>query len=118
VTGRLERGILKKGNDCEVTGFGKVVKTTVTGVEMFHKILEEAQAGDQLGALLRGIKRDEVRRGMVLAKPGTMKAYDNIEAQVILTTNCVASSGSPNSLYYERIRTNQPVAYLSARFTF
>ncbi len=82
MTGRLERGVLKKGNECEIVGFGKTIKTTVTGIEMFHKILEEAQAGDQLGALVRGIKRDEIRRGMTLAKPGTMKAHDNIEAQV------------------------------------
>lgn len=60
------------------------MKTTVTGIEMFHKILEEAQAGDQLGALVRGIKRDDIRRGMILCKPGTMKSYDNIEAQVCI----------------------------------
>jgi translation elongation factor EF-1alpha len=88
VTGRMERGILKKGNDCEIVGFGKTVKTTVTGVEMFHKILEEAQAGDQLGALIRGIKREDVRRGMVLGKPGTLKAHDNVEAQVIKIMIC------------------------------
>ncbi|XP_066253265.1 elongation factor Tu [Euwallacea similis] len=82
VTGRLERGIVKKGADCEFVGFNKVVKSTVTGIEMFHQILEEAQAGDQLGALVRGIKRDDVKRGMVMAKPGTVKSYDNIETQV------------------------------------
>jgi len=82
VTGRLERGVLKKGTECDVLGYNKVIKTTITGIEMFHKILDEAQAGDQLGALVRGIKRDEIRRGMIMAKPGTMKAYDNIEAQV------------------------------------
>jgi len=82
VTGRLERGVLKKGNECEIVGYGKSVKTTVTGVEMFHKILEEAQAGDQLGALIRGTKRDDVRRGMVLVKPGSVKMHDNIQAQV------------------------------------
>jgi len=84
VTGRLERGVLKKGNECEIMGYSKTVKTTVTGIEMFHKILEEAQAGDQLGALVRGVKRDDIRRGMVLAKPGSMKAHDNIETQVQL----------------------------------
>jgi elongation factor Tu len=82
VTGRLERGVLKKGTECEILGYSKSTKTTITGVEMFHKILEEAQAGDQLGALIRGVKRDEVRRGMVLCKPGSMKAYDHLEAQV------------------------------------
>lgn len=63
VTGRLERGVLKKGNDCEFVGFSKVLKSTVTGVEMFHQILEEAQAGDQVGALVRGVKRDDIKRG-------------------------------------------------------
>ncbi|CAN7987930.1 unnamed protein product [Ixodes pacificus] len=82
VTGRLDRGIVKKGMECEIVGYNKFFKTTVTGIEMFHKILEEAQAGDQLGALIRGIKRDEVRRGMVLCKPGTIKQHDQFEAQV------------------------------------
>ncbi|XP_044734572.1 elongation factor Tu, mitochondrial [Chrysoperla carnea] len=84
VTGRLERGILKKGADCEFVGHNKVLKSTVTGVEMFHQILEEAQAGDQLGALIRGIKRDEIKRGMVMCKPGSVKAHDNVEAQVYI----------------------------------
>ncbi|XP_046736081.1 elongation factor Tu, mitochondrial-like [Diprion similis] len=82
VTGRLERGILKKGTECELVGYGKTLKTVVTGVEMFRQILEEAQAGDQLGALIRGVKRDDVRRGMILAKPGTVKSQDQFEAQI------------------------------------
>nr|XP_012225069.1 PREDICTED: elongation factor Tu, mitochondrial-like [Linepithema humile] len=86
VTGRLERGKLKKGTECEFIGYNKVFKSTVTGIEMFHQILEEAHAGDQLGALVRGVKRDDVRRGMIMCKPGTMKAYDNIEAQVYMLT--------------------------------
>ncbi|XP_068898409.1 elongation factor Tu [Tenebrio molitor] len=84
VTGRLERGVLKKGNDCEFVGYNKVMKSTVTGVEMFHQILEEAQAGDQVGALVRGVKRDDIKRGMVMAKPGTVKSYDHIESQVYI----------------------------------
>lgn len=64
VTGRLERGIIKKGNDAEFIGANKVFKSTITGIEMFHQILDEAQAGDQLGALVRGVKRDDVKRGM------------------------------------------------------
>lgn len=77
-------GTLKKGTECEIVGHGKVMKTTVTGVEMFHKTLEEAQAGDQLGALVRSIKREQIKRGMVMAKPGTAKAFDNIEAAVYI----------------------------------
>ncbi|XP_071444276.1 elongation factor Tu, mitochondrial [Hetaerina americana] len=84
VTGRLERGILKKGNDCEFVGHNKVIKSTVTGVEMFHQILEEAQAGDQVGALVRGVKRDDIRRGMIMVKPGTAKAHDHLETQVYI----------------------------------
>lgn len=84
VTGRLERGVVKKGQECEFVGYNKVFKSTVTGVEMFHQILEEAQAGDQLGALVRGLKRDDIRRGMVMAKPGSVKANDQIEAQVYI----------------------------------
>ncbi|CRK90248.1 CLUMA_CG003959, isoform A [Clunio marinus] len=84
VTGRLERGVLKKGTECEFVGYNKVIKSTVTGVEMFRQTLEEAQAGDQLGALVRGVKRDEIKRGMVMAKPGTVKANDQIEAQVYI----------------------------------
>jgi len=101
VTGRMERGILKKGNDCEIVGFGKTVKTTVTGVEMFHKILEEAQAGDQLGALIRGIKREDVRRGMVLGKPGTLKAHDNVEAQVYVLTKDEGGRAKPFTTYIQ-----------------
>ena len=84
VTGRLERGTIKKGNECEFIGYNKVIKSTITGIEMFHQVLEEAQAGDQLGALVRGIKRDDVKRGMVMCKPGTMKAHDHVEAQVYI----------------------------------
>lgn len=84
VTGRLERGKVKKGMDCEFIGYSKQFKSVITGIEMFHQILEEAHAGDQLGALVRGLKRDEIRRGMVMCKPGTMKAHDHIEAQVYM----------------------------------
>ncbi|XP_050345660.1 elongation factor Tu, mitochondrial [Nymphalis io] len=83
-TGRLYRGTLKKGTECEIVGHGKVMKTTVTGVEMFHKTLEEAQAGDQLGALVRSVKREQIKRGMVMAKPGTVKAHDSLEAAVYI----------------------------------
>ncbi|KAK0171107.1 hypothetical protein PV328_008867 [Microctonus aethiopoides] len=84
VTGRLERGIIKKGMECEFIGYSKSFKSTISGIEMFHQILTEAHAGDQLGALIRGIKRDEVRRGMILCKPGTAKAHDHVEAQTYI----------------------------------
>lgn len=86
VTGRLERGRIKKGMDCEFVGHNKKYKSTITGIEMFHQTLEEAQAGDQLGALVRGLKRDDVKRGMVMAKPGTVQSHDNVDGQVYILT--------------------------------
>lgn len=83
-TGRLERGTIKKGTECEVLGLERYVKSTVTGIEMFHKSLEEAHAGDSLGILLRGVKRDEVRRGMVVSALGQAKPVDQFEAQLYL----------------------------------
>lgn len=83
-TGRLERGSVKKGTDCEIVGLEKYVKSTITGIEMFHKSLEEAHAGDSLGILLRGVKRDDVKRGMVVGPIGHCKAIDQFEAQIYL----------------------------------
>jgi len=86
ITGRLERGKLKVGQDVEVLGYNKQSKGKVTGIEMFHKILEEANAGDQMGVLARGIKKEDVRRGMCVVKPGSVKQCDNFRAQVYLMT--------------------------------
>ncbi|XP_040583054.1 elongation factor Tu [Lepeophtheirus salmonis] len=84
VTGRVERGKLKVGQEVEFLGFNTAIKSKVTGIEMFHKILEEANAGDQMGILARGVKKDDVRRGMVVAKPNSVKQVDHIKAQVYL----------------------------------
>ncbi|XP_078201213.1 elongation factor Tu, mitochondrial isoform X2 [Callithrix jacchus] len=84
VTGTLERGILKKGDDCELLGHSKNIRTVVTGIEMFHKNLERAEAGDNLGALVRGLKREDVRRGLVMVKPGSIQACPKVEAQVYI----------------------------------
>lgn len=84
VTGRLEQGTVKKGLDCEVVGLDKFIKGVVTGIETFHKSLDEAQAGDSLGILVRGAKRDDVKRGMVCAAPGLVKAYDQFQCQLYL----------------------------------
>lgn len=83
-TGRLERGTIKKGTECEVVGLERYVKSVITGIEMFHKSLEEAHAGDSLGVLLRGVKRDDVRRGMVVSAVGASKPNDQFEAQLYL----------------------------------
>jgi len=82
VTGRIERGIVKIGEEIEIVGLKDTIKTTVTGVEMFNKTLNEGQAGDNAGILLRGTKKDEVERGQVLAKPGTLTPHTEFEAEV------------------------------------
>jgi elongation factor Tu len=86
VTGRIEQGICKVGDDVEIVGFKETVKTTVTGVEMFQKTLDQGQAGDNVGALLRGVKKEDVERGQVLAKPGTIKPHTKCEAEVYILT--------------------------------
>jgi elongation factor Tu len=82
VTGRVERGIVKVGDTVEIVGIRPTVSTTVTGVEMFRKLLDQGQAGDNVGVLLRGTKRDEVERGQVLAKPGTITPHTHFECEV------------------------------------
>ncbi len=81
-TGRVERGIVKVGDDVEIVGIKETTKTVVTGVEMFRKLLDEGQAGDNVGVLLRGTKRDEIERGQVLAKPGSITPHTKFEAEV------------------------------------
>jgi elongation factor Tu len=82
VTGRVERGIVKVGEEIEIVGIRPVQKTTCTGVEMFRKLLDQGQAGDNVGLLLRGTKREDVERGQVLAKPGSIKPHTKFEAEV------------------------------------
>jgi elongation factor Tu len=82
VTGRVERGQIKKNEEIEIVGVKETRKVVVTGIEMFHKELDEAQAGDNAGALLRGVKREEVERGQVLAKPGSIKPHTDFDAEV------------------------------------
>ena len=82
VTGRIERGIVKVGEEIEIVGIKDTVKTTVTGVEMFRKLLDQGQAGDNVGVLLRGTKREDVERGQVLCKPGSIKPHTKFEAEV------------------------------------
>ncbi|MFC4864992.1 elongation factor Tu, partial [Pseudomonas sp. MAHUQ-62] len=82
VTGRVERGIVKVGEEIEIVGIRPTTKTTCTGVEMFRKLLDEGRAGENVGALLRGTKRDDVERGQVLAKPGTIKPHTKFECEV------------------------------------
>jgi len=86
VTGRIERGIVKVGDEIEIVGIKETDKTTCTGVEMFRKLLDQGQAGDNVGVLLRGTKREEVERGQVLAKPGSITPHTKFEAEVYILT--------------------------------
>src|SRR5512137_2293534 len=85
-TGRVERGIIKVGEEIEIVGIRPTAKTVVTGVEMFRKLLDEGRAGDNIGALLRGLKREEVERGQVLAKPGSITPHTKFKAEVYVLT--------------------------------
>src|SRR5580692_401517 len=86
VTGRVERGLLKKMEEVEIVGLGDTRKTVATDIEMFRKLLDSASAGDNVGVLLRGTKKEEVERGMVLAKPGTIKPHTKFKAEVYVLT--------------------------------
>jgi elongation factor Tu len=85
-TGRVERGIVKVGEEVEVVGIKNTIKTTVTGVEMFRKLLDEGRAGDNIGALLRGVKREDIERGQVLAKPGSITPHTKFKAESYILT--------------------------------
>ncbi|NTW79178.1 MAG: elongation factor Tu [Geobacteraceae bacterium] len=85
-TGRVERGICKVGEEVEIVGIKNTIKTTVTGVEMFRKLLDEGRAGDNIGALLRGVKREDIERGQVLAKPGSITPHTKFKAEAYILT--------------------------------
>jgi len=85
-TGRVERGVIKQGEDVEIVGFGETRKTVCTGVEMFRKLLDQAQAGDNVGLLLRGVDKDTLERGMVIAKPGSVTPHTKFKAEVYILT--------------------------------
>ncbi|XP_045166646.2 elongation factor Tu-like [Mercenaria mercenaria] len=107
VTGKLDQGIIKKGDEGEVIGFDKKIKTTITGIEMFRQLLDRGEAGDQMGCLLRGLKKEDLRRGMVLAKPGLYKPHNKIEAQIYLLKKEEGGRDKPflpyfNSMMYNR----------------
>ncbi len=86
VTGRVERGVVKVGEEVEIVGIKPTTKTTVTGVEMFRKLLDQGQAGDNIGALIRGVAREDVERGQVLCKPGSVKPHTKFKAEAYILT--------------------------------
>ena len=94
-TGRIEQGKVKTGEEVELVGFGKSFKTTVTGVEMFRKTLDEGFAGDNVGLLLRGVKKEDIERGMVIAKPGTIKPHKKFKANIYVLTKEEGGRHSP-----------------------
>lgn len=95
VTGRVSSGTLKVNSEVDIVGYSQTYTAKVAGIEMFHKTLEEAKAGDQMGILLKGLKRDDVRRGMLVAKKNSVKQYDNVDAQVYLLTKDEGGSTAP-----------------------
>ncbi len=95
VTGRVERGVIKVGEEIEIVGLKPTVKTTVTGVEMFRKLLDQGQAGDNIGALLRSTKKEDVERGQVLCKPGTTTPHTKFKAEVYVLSKEEGGRHSP-----------------------
>ena len=112
VTGRVERGVIKQGEEVEIVGITETRKTTCTGVEMFRKLLDEGQAGDNIGALLRGVKRDEVERGQVLAKPGSITPHTKFSAEVYVLSKEEGGRHTPffseyhPQFYFSELRTD------------
>ena len=95
VTGRVEQGVLKVGDNLEIIGIKPTTTTTCTGVEMFKKSMDQGQAGDNVGALLRGVKREDVLRGQVLAAPGTVKTYKKFKAEVYVLKQAEGGRHTP-----------------------
>ncbi|MBO6521051.1 MAG: elongation factor Tu, partial [Rhodospirillales bacterium] len=95
VTGRVERGVVNTGDEIEIVGIKDTQKTTCTGVEMFRKLLDQGQAGDNIGVLLRGTKRDEVERGQVLAKPGSITPHTKFSCEAYILTKELCGRHTP-----------------------
>ena len=101
VTGKVEQGVIKVGDEVEMVGLRPTTKTTVTGIEMFRKLLDQGQAGDNLGALLRGTKKEEVERGQVLCKPGSIKPHTRFEAEVYVLSK---EEGGRHTAFFQGYR--------------
>ena len=108
VTGRVERGKLPINSEVEILGIREPQKTTVTGIEMFHKSMDEAWAGENCGLLLRGTKRDEVERGQVVARPGSITPHTEFEGQVYILKKEEAAATTPSSRTTVRSSTSVP----------
>ncbi|PVU97873.1 hypothetical protein BB561_000257 [Smittium simulii] len=100
-TGRVERGTILKGAEVEIVGLGPPIKTILTGIEMFHKLLERGEAGDNMGALLRGVKREQIKRGQVISAPGTVKSHKKFLAQMYILTKDEGGRHTPFTNNYK-----------------
>ncbi|KAL4226062.1 hypothetical protein ACF0H5_014050 [Mactra antiquata] len=107
VTGKLDQGVIKKGDEAELIGFGKKQKVNITGIEMFRQMLDRGEAGDQMGCLLRGMKKDDVRRGMVLSKPGLYQLRNKFDAQVYLLKPEEGGRNKPFLPYFQCLMFNR-----------
>ena len=107
VVGKLEQGTVKKGDDAQLVGYDQVVKTSITGIEMFHQVLDKAEAGDNMGVLIKGVKKDFVRRGMFLAKPGSMPIHNKLEAQIYFLTKEEGGRAKPVLPYFAATMYNR-----------
>ncbi|XP_062469703.1 elongation factor Tu, mitochondrial, partial [Pezoporus occidentalis] len=107
VTGTLERGTIRKGDECEILGYSRHLRSVVTGIEMFHKSLAHAEAGDNLGALLRGLRREELRRGMVVGQPGSLSTHQRVEAQVYILSPQEGGRHKPFAAHYTPVMFSQ-----------
>ncbi len=101
VTGRVESGVIKVGDECEIVGLRPTQKTTVTGVEMFRKLLDQGEAGDNVGLLLRGTKKEDVERGQIICKPGTITPHTEFEAEVYILTK---EEGGRHTAFFSNYR--------------
>src|SRR5690625_7158873 len=113
VTGRVERGGFKVGDEIEIVGIRDTVKSTCTGVEMFRKLLEQGEAGDNVGVLLRGTKREDVERGQVLAAPGSIKPHTDFTAEVYILSK--EEGGRHTPFFKGKMRSEEHTSELQSR---
>lgn len=107
VTGKLDQGRIKKGDECEIIGYDKKLKASIIGIEMFRQMLDQGEAGDQMGCLLKGVKKTDIRRGMVLCKPGLYGLHNKIEAQLYLLKPTEGGKSKPLLPYQQNILFNK-----------
>jgi elongation factor Tu len=122
-TGRVERGVLKKMEEVEIVGIRPTAKTTVTDIEMFRKLLDSAEAGDNVGVLLRGVKKEDIERGQVIAKPGTIKPHKKFKAEVYVLSKDEGGRHTPffsnyrPQFYFRTTHVTGTIASITSRWS-